>query len=83
MLYNPVIVTYRMLHSTKTYDIVCDVVSTNGKNRLKTYDIVFFEDIVCDIVRPRYDTVRLTYDIAYYIERTMSYVRYHTKRNTH
>jgi hypothetical protein len=51
MLYNPVIVTYRMLHSTKTYDIVCDVVSTNGKNRLKTYDIVFFEDIVYDIVR--------------------------------
>ncbi len=75
--------TLSMQHRTKKYDIVCDVVYPNGKNGLKTYDIVFFEDIVCDIVRPRYDTVRLTYDIAYYIERTMSYVRYHTKRNTH
>ncbi len=31
------------------YDIICDVVCTDGKNRLKTYDIVFFEDIVYDI----------------------------------
>ncbi len=57
--------TYRMLHRTKTYDIVYDIiydsdivydivyyiVCTNGKNRLKTYYIVLYKDSVYDIVR--------------------------------
>jgi hypothetical protein len=49
-----------MLYCTNAFYIVCFVVHTNGKNSLKTYDIVFFVDLP-----PVYDKVCLMNNIVY------------------
>ncbi len=48
---------YALATSYKTYYVVCNVVCANGKNRLKTYVILLFDDIVYNIIRLTYYTV--------------------------
>ncbi len=57
--------------SSKTYDIVCDIVRQNGKNLWKTYDIVRFLAISYIVHTMSYKKHTMSYTTSY----TISYVK--------